>query len=66
MSFKESLRGWRLTLTHYRKGRRVHHFATIRPAPAAPPTPSSIVWWLVAVVVLALVVAGGIMLSSRR
>jgi hypothetical protein len=66
MSFKESLPGWRLTLTGCRKGRKVHHFATIRPAPAAPATASSIVWWLVAVAVLALVVAGGVILSSRR
>ena len=66
MSFKESLPGWRLTLTRGRKGRSVHRFATIRPAPAAPPTASSIVWWLVAVAVLALVVAGGVILSSRR
>ena len=66
MGFKESLPGWRLTLIRCRKGRKVHHFATIRPAPAAPPTPSSIVWWLVAVAVLALIVAGGVILSSRR
>jgi hypothetical protein len=66
MSFRESLPGWKLTLTRRRKGRRVQHFATIRPAPAAPPTASSILWWLVAVAVLALVVAAGVVLSSRR
>jgi hypothetical protein len=66
MSFRESLPGWKLTLTRCRKGRRVQHFATIRPAPAAPPTASPIGWWLVAVAVLALIVAGGVVLSSRR
>ena len=24
----------------------MHHFATIRPAPAAPPTATSVMWWL--------------------
>jgi hypothetical protein len=66
MSFRESLPGWKLTLTRRRKSRRVQLFATIRPAPAAPPTASSILWWLVAVAVLALVVAAGVVLSSRR
>lgn len=49
-----------------RNGRRVQYFATIRPAPAAPPVGASITWWLVAVVVLSVIVVSGVVLTSRR
>ena len=49
-----------------RKGRRVQHFATIRPAPAAQTAGGSIALWIWLVVALGVVVIGGYVLASRR
>jgi hypothetical protein len=44
----------------------VQHLATIKPAPAAPPTGASMAVWIWFVVALAVVVIGGYVLASRR
>jgi hypothetical protein len=49
-----------------RKGRRVQHLATIRPAPPAPPAGGSITLWIWLGVILAIVVIAGYVLALRR